>query len=130
MAKLLIVEDDDALRDGLEEVLVLVYEHEVRALKSAEAALSAIKADVPDLVISDVRMPEMTGPQLLNAIRAHSKWEDLPFLFISASIVEEMERQIAAREGVFFLRKPFEIETLQEVIVAALEAPSSKVHPR
>ena len=127
MAKLLIVEDDDALRNGLEEVLSQVYKHEVRAMKSAQAALGAIEAAVPDLVISDVRMPAMSGPQLLSAVRAQPKWEGIPFLFISASIVEEMERQIAAPEGVFFLRKPFEIETLQEVVVAALVASSRKV---
>ena len=128
MANLLIVEDDEALRSGLEEALSLVFGHDVRAAASAGEAIDAIKADAPDLIISDVRMPEMTGPQLLKVVRAKPDWEAIPFLFISASIVEEMERQIAARDGVFFLRKPFEIEMLQQALATALESSPSKVN--
>ena len=66
----------------------------------------------------------MTGTQLLDKVRARPKWREIPFLFISASIVEEVERQIAALDGVFYLRKPFKVESIQEAVVVALETSS------
>jgi CheY-like chemotaxis protein len=124
MADLLIVEDDDALRDALQEVLTRLGGHEVRAAKSGQAALSAVESGMPDLIISDVRMPGITGTQLLDKVRTRRQWRHIPFLFISASIVEEVEREIAALDGVFYLRKPFKVESIQEAVITALKTSS------
>lgn len=122
MAKLLVVEDDEAVRRGLERLLSLVDGHKVRALTTAEAALSAIKADPPQLVITDVKLPGFSGLHLVEVVRSNPGWESIPFLVISASITTEIEQQIAGLVGVTYLRKPFDPETLQETVAAMLEA--------
>jgi two-component system sensor histidine kinase/response regulator len=121
MANLLIVEDNPALLEGMREFLSLVG-HRVRATNCSQAALSAIEADLPELIISDVAMPGMTGPQLLDTVRTGSDGDGIPFLFVSASAEPEVESQLSALDGVSFLRKPFEIEMLHRAVAEALRA--------
>jgi CheY-like chemotaxis protein len=119
MADLLIVEDDPALRDGMLELLS-IKGHQVRSADSGLAALPAIEARRPELIISDVIMPGLTGPQLLEAVRDRSEWHDIPFLFVSASTTAEIERQLDSTHRVSFLRKPFDIDTLFYAVLQAL----------
>lgn len=122
MAKLLIVEDDEAVRRGLEGLLSVIGGHEVRAMVTAEAALSAIKADPPQLIITDVKLPGFSGIHLVEVVRENPEWKHIPFLVISASITTQTERHIAGLEGVTYLRKPFDPETLQEAVATVLAA--------
>jgi DNA-binding response OmpR family regulator len=123
-----VVEDDQALREAVEELLSL-HGHQVRAVSSGEAALEAIEAGLPELVVSDVIMGGMTGLQLLEAVRA-SHNSSIPFLFISASISLEEEGHIATLDDVAFLRKPFDIDMLIKIIAAVLNGPSGKANKR
>jgi CheY-like chemotaxis protein len=122
MANLLIVDDEETLLSALQRILSNTG-HEVRAMTSGEAALDAIRGNPPDLVVSDVLMPDMTGPQLLEIVRAHPKWNYIPFLFVSASISLKTEGRIAALDNTYYLRKPFEIEELLDTVDRILEAP-------
>lgn len=126
MANLLIVEDDPSLLAGM-EVLLSMQGHQVRGTSSGLTALGAIATRQPELVISDVVMPGMSGPQLLQAVRARPDWGGIPFLFVSASTRREIERQLTALEGVSFLGKPFEIDALCEAVVTALQVHSRQV---
>jgi CheY-like chemotaxis protein len=121
MAKLLIVEDDEAVLRGLEGLLSLVSGHEVRAVKTAEAALDAIEADLPELIVTDVKLPGVSGLHLVEAVRLHPDRKDIPFLIISATASPEIEGQIAALENVTYLRKPFGPEKLYAAVAAAIE---------
>jgi CheY-like chemotaxis protein len=124
MANLLVVEDDPTLLSGM-EMFLSMQGHHVRGTSSGLAALGAIATHQPELVISDVAMPGMTGPQLLQAVRARPDWEGIPFLFVSANTRREIERQLTVLDGVSFLGKPFDIDALYEAVVTALQA-----HPR
>jgi CheY-like chemotaxis protein len=120
MANLLIVDDEEALAAALQRLFTMKG-HTVRAVTSGQAALDAIQDDLPDLIIADVKMPGMTGLQLREGVRAKPEWEDIPFLFISASVLPEMEGQIAALDNVSYLRKPFDIEEVFESVNECLE---------
>nr|MBN1228643.1 response regulator [Anaerolineae bacterium] len=119
MANLLVVDDEVALLEALQQI----FEdegHQVQAFLSAKAALDYLNANsenVPDVIVTDVIMPGMTGVQLLEGVRAHPEWRHIPFLFISATLVLQEEGRIASIPNVQFLRKPFDVGDLCDRVV-------------
>lgn len=126
LARLLIVDDDETLLGVMHEILSAL-DYDVQTADSGMAALDRLGAasagdELPDLIVADVVMPGMTGLQLLESVRANTNWAGIPFLFVSGSTTLAMEGQIAGLDNVHFLRKPFDTETLQEIVAAALRA--------
>ena len=79
-------------------------------------ALAAIRADRPDLVLSDWNMPEMNGIDLLRALRAEGI--DVPFGFVTSESTPEM-RELATEAGAQFLvAKPFTPDAFNEALAA------------
>ncbi len=112
-AKVLLVEDDRALRDALADTLELGG-YAFRAVESAEVALQALAEEGFGLVISDVNMPGMDGHQLLGMIR--SRYPQVPVLLMTA--YGAVERAVdAMRQGAAdYLLKPFEPKTLLDLV--------------
>ena len=112
-AKVLLVEDDRALREALADTLALGG-HDYRAVDCAEAALLAIDRETFGLVVSDVNMPGMDGHQLLAAIR--QRQPQLPVLLMTA--YGAVERAVdAMRQGAAdYLVKPFEPKALLNLV--------------
>ncbi|WP_296217194.1 sigma-54-dependent response regulator transcription factor FleR [Pseudomonas sp. UBA2684] len=112
-AKVLLVEDDRALREALADTLSLGG-HAYRAVDCAEAALLAIAQEPFGLVVSDVNMPGMDGHQLLALIR--ERQPQLPVLLMTA--YGAVERAVdAMRQGaVDYLVKPFEPKALLTLV--------------
>jgi putative two-component system response regulator len=79
----LIVEDNDVLRDGLDEILSLEGYYTVTAADGREA-LSKMEAVTPDLILADIAMPVMDGFELFSAVRDRSTWVTIPFIFLTA----------------------------------------------
>ena len=113
-----IVDDDDSVRGTLQELLRSAG-FPSRAFDSAEGFLASGHQQETACLITDIRMPGMSGLELqarLNAQRCR-----IPTIFITAHGDEEMRFQ-ALREGaVEFLSKPFDDEVLIESIRAALD---------
>lgn len=114
MATLLLVDDEVDLLDALRTILT-DEGHEVYAATSAPGALTVIKEITDgslDIVVTDMLMPEMSGLELLEAVRSQNGLEQLPFLFITASTSLKMEGLLNSKQNVVFLRKPFDVEDL------------------
>ena len=113
MIKVLLVEDDRALREALGETLELAG-HDYHAVGSAEEALSAAADESFSLVLSDVNMPGMDGHQLLSALR--SRHPQLPVLLMTAH--GAVDRAVdAMRQGAAdYLVKPFEPKALVALV--------------
>lgn len=111
--KVLLVEDDRALREALADTLLLAG-HDYRAVGSAEEALQAVAQESFSLVVSDVNMPGMDGHQLLGLLRARQP--QLPVLLMTAH--GAVERAVdAMRQGAAdYLVKPFEPKALIELV--------------
>ena len=111
--KVLLVEDDRALREALADTLLLAG-HDYRAVGSAEEALEAVEQETFSLVVSDVNMPGMDGHQLLGLLRARQP--QLPVLLMTAH--GAVERAVdAMRQGAAdYLVKPFEPKALIELV--------------
>ena len=80
---LLIVEDNHALREGLGEMLSLEGFTIVTAINGRDA-LEKMNGLAPDLILSDISMPEMDGYEFFRAVRSRPEWVTIPFLFLSA----------------------------------------------
>ena len=111
--KVLLVEDDHALREALVDTLMLAG-HGFHAVASAEEALLAVAEQSFSLVISDVNMPGMDGHQLLSRLRATQP--QLPVLLMTAH--GAVERAVdAMRQGAAdYLVKPFEPKALLDLV--------------
>lgn len=118
MTDLLVVDDELSLLEALEAILSDAG-YQVRAVTSGQAALDVLQASEgyrPDLIIVDIIMPEMTGLQLFDTVRADPGLSHIPFLFTSAFVSLEREEQIAGLGNAALLFKPFEVEELLEAI--------------
>ncbi|WP_421947048.1 ATP-binding protein [Phaeodactylibacter xiamenensis] len=114
--KVLIVEDNPDMQQLLLELLSDTYHCQV-ANHGAEAWswLESKSAEVQDieLIVSDVMMPEMDGYTLLEKIKAHADWQQLPVIMLTARSAEEDKLQ-ALRMGVDdYLLKPFSPDELK-----------------
>ena len=128
MAKLLVVDDDEDVLSGL-RVMLTDEGHTVRALASGQEALDAIQSDLPELIITDLLMPGMTGLELLRAVRARPACKEIPFIICSGNISLEIEGRLATLAAVSFLRKPLEILRLPQAVAEALAARADTYKP-
>ncbi len=120
MAKRILVVDDEAKL--LRAVAVTLREegYEVTTARTGADALVRINEAIPDLVISDIRMPGMDGHQLARALRSSPRTALIPIIFLTAKD-ERRDRIAGIRAGVdAYLTKPFDPEELIAVVVNIL----------
>ncbi|AMB85324.1 Fis family transcriptional regulator [Pseudomonas agarici] len=113
MIKVLLVEDDRALREALADTLLLAG-YECLAVACAEEALEAVTRESFSLVISDVNMPGMDGHQLLGLLRVRQPL--LPVLLITAHGAVERAVQAMRQGAADYLVKPFEPKALLDLV--------------
>jgi DNA-binding NarL/FixJ family response regulator len=121
MAKqLLVVDDDPSLLLAVSETLRAEGYDVVTARRGAEAMVRVAES-LPDLIISDIRMPGMDGYALARNLRSAARTRLIPIIFLTAR--DEVADRIAGfRTGVdAYLTKPFESEELAAVVKSILE---------
>ena len=118
-AHILIVDDNADMRDYLTRILS--EHHEVIAFADGAAALAAVNERVPDLILSDVMMPELDGFGLLKALRADARTQEIPVILLSARAGEEsvIEGLLAGADD--YLIKPFSAQELVTRVNAYLQ---------
>ena len=109
--RILVVEDDIALLEGVRDILELAG-YEVFTATNGLEGLEILRNVVPDLILSDIMMPRMNGHEFYEAIRAHSEWLAVPFIYLTAK-GEKVDVRLGKRLGVDdYITKPFEEEDL------------------
>jgi signal transduction histidine kinase len=85
MARILVVEDDLNLLEGIQTMLEL-DSYSVVCAENGRQALEILRSSPtpPDLIVSDIMMPQMDGIEFLKAVRAVDEWESIPFIFLTA----------------------------------------------
>ena len=112
-ARILIVEDDLNLLEGIQTVLEL-DNYSVISVENGKQALDVLRESSvpPDLIVSDIMMPQMDGIQLLREVRRVQEWIKIPFIFLTARS-EKTDIQRGKQLGVDdYLVKPFDADDL------------------
>ena len=111
-----VVDDDSSIRWVMEKALTRAG-LECRAFDSGDAVIDALESDTPMVVVSDIRMPGMSGIALLSRIKA--KHPDLPVIITTAH--SDLDSAVNAyEEGAFeYLPKPFDIEEMVATVTRA-----------
>src|SRR5512134_2099019 len=114
---LLIVDDDQGMRDTL--TAILKRDYRTLAVENAEAALATLRRDSVDLMLLDVRLPGMSGLDLLRLIK--EQFALLEVIVISA--VSEVETAVTAiKNGAYhYITKDFDYDTLRSLVNNASE---------
>jgi two-component system, chemotaxis family, chemotaxis protein CheY len=112
----LIVDDSKAMRMIVSRTLRQAgyADGTLREAADGAEALAAIKAERPDLVLSDWNMPEMNGIELLKALRAEEI--DVRFGFITSESTTEMREQAIQAGAEFLIAKPFTAEDVADML--------------
>ena len=119
MAKIIIVDDDPAMVSVLSEVL-REHRHEVIPASSPERALQLVKEQAPDLVLSDIEMPEgkPMGLKLLQQVKEYNA--SIPVVMITGQGTKERAVQALRAGAQDFVEKPFQIDELVKRVDNAL----------
>ncbi|MBE9145974.1 diguanylate cyclase domain-containing protein [Planktothrix mougeotii] len=98
--------------------LLIKLGYTVRSVTSGRMALKTVKAKRPDVIFLDVKMPEMDGYQVCQALKADENFRNIPVIFISA--LNDVFDKVKAFQvgGVDYITKPFQVEE----VVARLES--------
>lgn len=118
--RLLVVDDDPGLLRAVAETL-RAEGYEVTTARRGADALVSIAESLPDLIVSDIRMPGMDGYELVRNLRASPRTKLIPIVFLTAKD-ETTDRIAGFRSGVdAYLTKPFEPDELVAVVANILK---------
>jgi CheY-like chemotaxis protein len=115
---ILVVDDDPSVRF----LLRLIFESCGYAVSEAQhgvAALIRIKSALPDLVVTDIKMPVMDGGALIKHLRSDPKTADLPIVAVTANA----DAKAVAAQADVVLDKPFRQSTLLATVQSLLATP-------
>ena len=116
--RLLVVDDEPSMREFL-EIMLAQDGYQVRTASSGEEGFEMFLQDEPDLVLTDVKMPGMSGLDLIRKIRSLDT--SVPVIVITAFASAE-DALRAVREGAYdYLSKPFQLDDLRIIMRNALE---------
>lgn len=115
MTRVLIVDDEPSIRQ-LVATLLTLEGFDVTTAPDGRAALEQVQADAPDVVLSDVRMPHMTGYELLAALRADPALRAVRFILLTSSTGDDATAQIAVEMADACLSKPFTRDLLLDTL--------------
>jgi len=120
MGKRILVVDDEAKLLKAVAVTLRGEDYEVITANNGAEAIISLSKTVPDLIVSDIRMPGMDGFQLAKTLRQNARTEMIPIVFLTAKD-ERKDRLQSLRSGVdAYLTKPFDPEELLVVIANIL----------
>jgi signal transduction histidine kinase len=118
-AGILIVDDTPANLHILAE-MVKAAGHKARPTPSGPLALQAARLEAPDLVLLDIRMPEMDGYEVCRQLKADPVLRDIPVIFLSALTDETAKLEGFRAGGVDYITKPFQLDEVKARIAAHL----------
>ena len=120
MARILIVEDN-ALNIKLFCDLLAAHGHEPQAVTDSRLALDAARDFIPDLVITDIQLPHVSGLELIQLIRADDGLKDVPIMAVTAYAAAGDDERIRAAGAQAYVSKPISVMRFAETVDQLLE---------
>ena len=112
--RLLVIDDDPDICNVLKAVFSPQYE--VVIAHDGYSGLQRMQAFEPDLIILDIKMPKVDGHQLCDAAKHSKTSKSIPIVFITAHGSEEDEMEAFQQGADLYIRKPFDINDVQNQI--------------
>ncbi len=115
----LVVDDEPAFCDVVCEILQAIGYQAQYALNASEA-LRLLPHFIPDVILTDVMMPDMDGLSFIRHLRAQAQWRSTPIVIISAKSSTEDRHQALESGANDFLAKPFSAQDLEDLVERTL----------
>jgi YesN/AraC family two-component response regulator len=116
---ILFVDDERGPRESLR--MVLKYDYNILLADRGRSGLEVLERDHVDLLVTGIRMPEMSGIELFTIVR--QKYPDLPVLILTGYVTFETAVQCMELGAFDYMEKPFNVGELKEVVRHALAFP-------
>lgn len=113
MSRILVVDDNEVIRGMLRFLLARLGHEVVAEAGTGAAALEAFRRERPDAVSLDISLPDMSGLDVLKAIRAESP--EARVVVVTGNNAEVLRRDVLALGAQAVLLKPFDAKVLQRV---------------
>jgi CheY-like chemotaxis protein len=118
----ILVVDDDPIFCAIMRELLQRHGYRVQVAYSVPEAMDLLRQGKPDLILTDVMMPDVDGLALVRTLRSDPGWSQIPTVVVSARVME-MDRRAATEAGADeFLGKPFSFQRLHTMINGYLAA--------
>ena len=114
--QLLLVDDEPGIRESVQAYLEDNEAWQVAAASNAEEAWQAIEAETPDLIISDIMMPDVDGYEFLAKLREDPRYRSIPVVFLTARGMTSDRIQGYEAGCDAYLSKPFDPEELEAIV--------------
>ena len=116
MRKKALVVDDNGNNLMLEKDLLEVAGFEVFEAENAAGAIAMARREKPDIIILDVRLPDMRGTEAARILRQDKETRDIPIVFVTASVMAEGRLEIDAIPNSGFIGKPINTRTFAKEV--------------
>jgi two-component system cell cycle response regulator DivK len=120
VARILVVEDN-ALNIKLFCDLLTAHGHETEPVTDSRDALEAARAFKPDLVITDIQLPYVSGIELMEMLRADDELKDVPIMAVTAYAAVGDDERIRAAGAQAYVSKPISVMRFAETVDQLLE---------
>lgn len=115
MARIVFCEDEEQIRK-LIEVAMRTTTHAIELTVNGRDGLEAIEREAPQLIVTDLAMPEMGGFALADAVHARPALKHIPIMFVTASVQRGDVARFSEHGAAGYLAKPFSPRALREKI--------------
>ncbi|MBL1210704.1 response regulator transcription factor [Geminocystis sp. GBBB08] len=119
--KILLVDDEPGIRESLQAYLNFNENWQVEVASNAKEAWEKLELETPDLIISDIMMPEVNGLQFLAQLKEDNRFRLIPVIFLTAKGMtsDRIEGYTAGCDA--YLPKPFDADELEAIVRNLLE---------
>ena len=121
---LMLVDDSQDLLDFLKEALQNEFSHIITKTGGKDALRTIVSGKIPDIIVSDINMPDGDGYSLCRELKSNEKYNHIPIILLTAQGEEKSQGESYKVGAEGFLAKPFEIETLIEIMKGVLKRKS------
>ena len=121
MKRIMVCDDEPHILEGL-RYLLRTPDQRVEVASSGKEALQRIAEQKPDLLITDIMMPEMSGLEVVSTLRGQEATKDLPIIILTAKGQAQDAAMAQQVWGATVVAKPFKPQELRELVTITLES--------
>ena len=116
MKNKVVIVDDNANNLLLEKDLMEIAGFEVYEAINATDGIALVRKEMPDVIIMDVRLPDMSGLEAVNILRKDKNIIKIPVVFVTASVLEAEKQALITIPNSGFISKPIDTRTFAKDI--------------